>query len=189
MIENALESLDYVAETATFIQRLPFVTRTRLMRADILFNRGEYSKAATEAHAACDGFVHHVDDVSAKIAAAMMLRAQYEQSHIEAGGDTVQLDTAEQNAYNQLYNDMMRYRDHQHIAGFLDLGLQLAQLSLRAGLGDKLIQILQIMEDAIHPQDMAWRSMKYEKLCAAAFKDDAHIIKARQIADENGYLL
>ncbi len=187
-MENALESLDYVAETATFTQRIPFVTRTHLMRADILFNRAEYDKAAIEAHAACDGFVHHLDDVSAKIAAAMMLRAQYEQSCADACGDTIQLDAAEQAAFNQLYNDMMRYRDHQHIGGFLDLGLQLAQLSLRAGLGDRLVQILQIIKNDIEPQNMAWRTMKYEKLCAAAYKDEKHDENAKQIAIANGFV-
>ena len=187
-IENALESLDYAAETATFTQRMPFVTRTRLMRADILLNRGEYSKAAAEAHAACDGFVHHVDDVSAKIAAAIMLRAQYEQSCAEAGGDTVQLDAAEQTAFDQLFNDMMRYRNHQHIGGFLDLGLQIALLSLRAGLGTRLDQTLQSLKDAVDPQNMAWRAMKYEKLCAAAYKDEKHDEIAQQIAAANGFV-
>ena len=185
--ENALESLDYVAETASFTQRLPFITRTHLMRADILFNRGEYDKAAVEAHGACDGFIHHVDDVSAKIAAAMMLRAQYEQSRKDAGGDTVALDAAEQIAFNQLCDDMTRYRDHQHISGFLDLGILLAQLSLRTGMGDKLVHILQMMEPHIDPRKMAWRAMKYEILCSKAYKDDAHEIRARQIADENRY--
>ncbi|MBQ2497354.1 MAG: hypothetical protein II509_01725, partial [Prevotella sp.] len=100
-------------------------------------------------------FVIHVDDVSARLSAALMLRAQIELSM--ANGDETP-DEAEKAAIEQLKSDLDRYESHHHEGAFLDLGLAMAKLASKLHDHDWERQILNKLAPHIIPEFIAHRA-------------------------------
>ncbi|MBQ9817313.1 MAG: hypothetical protein IJM59_07610 [Proteobacteria bacterium] len=182
--EPTFESLLHIAQTAAFTQLIPFATRALILRGQIHFAQQNYSQAAIDGKDACESFVIHVDDVSARLSAALMLRAQIELSM--ANGDETP-DEAEKAAIEQLKSDLDRYESHHHEGAFLDLGLALAKLA--AKLQDRTWEqeLLNKLEPHIIPEFMAHRTMTFNQLKADLHQDE-HARKATaEIAQLNGF--
>ena len=166
------------------MQLIPFATRALILRGQIHFAQQNYSQAAIDGKDACESFVIHVDDVSARISAALMLRAQIELSM--ANGDETP-DEAEKAAIEQLKSDLDRYESHHHEGAFLDLGLALAKLAAKLRDRSWEQELLNKLEPHIIPEFMAHRTMTFNQLKAALHQDE-HARKATaEIAQLNGF--
>lgn len=160
--ESSLEPLRHIAETAAFTQLIPFATRALALRSQIYESLCQFSRAAVDARNACETFVEHVDDVSAKLAAAMMLCAQVEQTRLDNHG-MVTLDEAENEAFEQLKADMIRFEAQNHITAFMDLGLELAKICQILGQTEQKQTLLNRIEPYLSPA-FAARNTKFKKL-------------------------
>ncbi|MBR4985797.1 MAG: hypothetical protein IKY83_08665 [Proteobacteria bacterium] len=185
--EPTLESLLHIAQTAAFTQLIPFATRALLLRGEISEAQGDFAAAAQDGRDACETFVAHVDDVSAKCAACLMLRAQFAGA-LKTDSAAV-LDDAERKAFAQLLADLERYDSHHHIEGVLDLGLGLAKIAEMTGDRDLEAQLLDRVGAALEGRQMAFRQMRYAQLRGRLAGDDAMLARAKAIALQNGYAL
>ena len=187
--DTAYESLQYISEKAAFAQLIPISTKARLMMSEIEFRQKKYEQSACHAREVTEDFIQHVDDVSAKCAAILMLRAQYEVYLIQSGGDTVMLDKAENASFIQLCEDCERYRKNGHIEAFLDLGLPLAMLSHRMGDVPKCMELAEQLKNYIQPEFMAYRAVQYNYLMSQLDHDDSWIQNAENLVSINGFVL
>ena len=160
--EATLEPLRHIAETAAFTQLIPFATRALALRSQIYESLCQFSRAAVDAHNACETFIEHVDDVSAKLAAAMMLCAQVEQTRLDHHGIVV-LEESEIKAFEQLRNDMKRFELQKHSTAFIDLGLELAKICHVIGDETQKVEILNELQPYLTPEFGA-RIFKYQGL-------------------------
>ncbi len=183
--DTTLESLLHIAQTAAFTQLIPFATRALALRGHIFHAQGSYSEAACDGRDACETFVDHVDDVCAKQAAALMLRAQIDLTQSQ-GNMTV--DEGEIAAFEQLVNDLSRFEAHHHAAAFIDLGLELIQIAEKIGRIDTAKDILKRLDSWIVSPYMAHRAMVFMRLKARLTKDDTLLEKANEIARENAFV-
>lgn len=183
--DATLDSLLHIAQTAAFTQLIPFATRALALRGQINLLEGRFEQAAEDGRDACETFVDHVDDVSARQAGALMLRAQAEQAF--SNGDGVLSDN-EIKAFEQLLKDFERYESHHHAEAVIDLGLALAGIAMRSGSREKAEYMLGRVEKQIVPEFMAHRQMQYLNLCAKIRKDDEAAERAEAIASLNGYV-
>lgn len=180
---NTLESLQHIAQTAAFTQLIPFATRALALRSQVYLALKNYSQAAKDAHDACQMFVSHVDDVSAKQAAALMLLAQSEITYSQGNSG---LDENERSAFEQLVKDVERYKNHRHITAMLDLALTTAEIAYKHGEGDAFNALMKLLHDYINPQFMAFRYMKYLELAGRAKISDDETQKSK-IAELNRF--
>ena len=182
-----LESLLHIAQTAAFTQLIPFATRALLLRGEISEALGDFEAAAQDGHDACETFVAHVDDVSAKCAACLMLRAQF--ARVRKDDSNAVMDEAEQKAFAQLLEDFERYAAHHHIEGMLDLGLGLAKIAEMTGDRELEAKLLAKVGDALEGRQMAFRQMRYAQLRGRLENDETMLACAREIASLNGFAL
>ena len=181
--ETTLESLEHITQTAAFTQLIPFATRALALRGQICLDQKKWSEAAVDCRNACEMFVSHVDDVSAKQAAAMMLLAQTEQTYAQGNSG---LDPNEYAAFEQLLRDIERYKSHHHITGMLDLALTVAEIAYKHGEGSAFDTLMNLLEEYIDPSCMAYRRMKYLDLAMLA-KRGNYEEERQRIADANGF--
>ena len=188
-LEQAFDLLQQVSEKAIFTELIPISTRSQLLMAEIEFIQKKYEACACRARDVTEAFIQHVDDVSAKQSAALMLRAQYEVSLQASGGDTVNLDKVENASYQQLLSDCSRYLQHGHIEAFLDLGLELANLSFRTGDIEQSKALITQLEPHIDPTFMAWRACRFYQLKYKLYHSKKDIDQRNQIIQSNHFVL
>ena len=179
--EPTFKSLLYIAQAAAFTQLVPFATRALALRSELHFAQGNYSQSAMDAQNACETFVDHVDDVSARQAAAMMLRAQY--AEVLAQNPKADLDDNETQAFNQLLQDFERFMSHHHISAGIALGLILAKIAHMRKDDDTVQRLLYALEKYIDPKWMAYSAMVFDKLIGTP----EAIARAQKIAAENEF--
>ena len=179
--EPTFESLLYIAQAAAFTQLVPFATRALALRSELHFAQGNYSNSAIDAQNACETFVDHVDDVSARQAAAMMLRAQY--AEVLAQNPNADLDDMETQAFNQLLQDFDRFMSHHHVSASISLGLILAKIARMRKDEATAQRILLTLGVYVEPQWMAHAAMTYYKLLG----EPAALERAQKIAKANEF--
>ncbi len=181
--DTTLESLEHITQTAAFTQLIPFATRALALRGQINLEMKNYSEAAVDCHNACEMFVSHVDDVSARQAAALMLLAQTEQTYAQGNSG---LDPNERTAFEQLLKDVDRFKCHHHVTATIDLALTVAEIAYKHGEGDAFDTLMKLLEEYIDPPFMAFRRMKYLELAMLAKRGD-FTAERKRIAEENGF--
>ncbi len=184
-LEATFESLLHIAQTAAFTQLIPFATRALALRGQIHLAQGNWMQAAEDGKDACEAFVDHVDDVSARQAGALMIRAQLEASLAASDG---RLDDNEQQAFEQLLKDLARYESHHHEEAFIDLGISLAKIAWKSGNSQTAEELLERLESHICEAFMSHRAMSYYRLCGVVRGDDKARKQADAIAELNGYV-
>ncbi len=185
--DATLESLMHIAQTAAFTQLIPFATRALMLRGEIGEAQGDFAAAAQDGRDACETFVAHVDEVSAKCAACLMLRAQFAHA-LKADAHAV-MDDAEEKAFAQLLEDWERFAAHHHVEGMLDLGLGLAKIAEMKGDRALEARLLAKIGEALEGRQMAFRQMRYAQMRGRLENDEAMLARAREIASQNGFAL
>ena len=185
--KEARENLTHLAEKASFLDLVPICTKANQLIAEIDITMRDYIQASENLVDVAKDYLEQVDKVSTNYAIALTLRANYEERASRVDGDTVTLNSDNENILDNLFIDCDNYIEQNYIEAFLDLALQLSFYTYRIGYMDKCRNLVQKMSKYIQPDNMSYRAMKFYQIKYELEHDKSLLQKANDIAQMNQF--